>query len=69
MSQTADALSALYEATSERTLVAWQKAPDCGEIMQQAYYDPHKLALASGIQPPFPLPSPRCASSCDTGER
>jgi hypothetical protein len=54
MSQTADALSALYEATSERTLVAWQKAPDCGEIMQQAYYDPHKLALASGIQPPLP---------------
>lgn len=54
MSQTADALSALYEATSERTLVAWQKAPDCGEIMQQAYYDPHKLALASGIQPSLP---------------
>lgn len=54
MSQTADALSALYEATSERTLVAWQKVPDCGEILQQAYYDPHKLALASGIQPPLP---------------
>lgn len=53
MSQTADVLSALYEATSERTLVAWQKAPDCGEVMQQRYYDPHKLALASGIQPPI----------------
>lgn len=51
MSQTADALSALYEATSKRTLVAWQKTPDCGEVMQQGYYDPHKLALASGIQP------------------
>ncbi len=53
MSQMADALSALYEATSERSLVAWQKAPDCGAIMQQDYYDPHKLALASGIQPPL----------------
>lgn len=59
MSQMADALSALYEATSERTLVAWQKAPDCGEVMQQAYYDPHKLALASGIQP---VPSADIAS-------
>ena len=55
----ADALSALYEATSERTRVAWQKAPDCGEVMQQAYYDPHKLALASGIQP---VPSTDIAS-------
>ncbi|XWJ92423.1 hypothetical protein ACRARH_09720 [Phytobacter ursingii] len=54
MSQTDDSLSALYEATSERTLAAWQRAPDCGDIMLQGYYDPHKLALASGIQPPLP---------------
>lgn len=54
MSQTNDSLSALYEATSERTLAAWQKTPDCGDIMLQGYYDPHKLALASGIQPPLP---------------
>jgi hypothetical protein len=69
MSQTADALSALYEATSERTLVAWQKAPDCGEIMQQAYYDPHKLALASGIQPPSHCRRLAAPAACDTGER
>lgn len=59
MSQTDDSLSALYEATSERTLVAWQKATDCGEVMLQDYYDPHKLALASGIQP---VPSTDIAS-------
>lgn len=51
MNQTVDSLSALYEATSERTLAAWKTTPDCGELMQQDYYDPHKLALASGIQP------------------
>lgn len=46
-------LSALYEATSERTLAAWQQVPDCGEVMQNAHYDPHRLALATGIQPPL----------------
>lgn len=51
MTLSAAALSRLYTATSEKTLAAWQAAPDCGEPMRQAYYDPHKLALASGIQP------------------
>lgn len=59
MTRGIDALSALYEATSERTLAAWQRAPDCGDIMLQGYYDPHKLALASGIQP---VPSTDIAS-------
>jgi hypothetical protein len=54
MTWTAAALNALYEATSEKTLAAWQRAPDCGEERLQAYYDPHKLALASGIQPSMP---------------
>ncbi|VYU17743.1 hypothetical protein [Metakosakonia massiliensis] len=49
----AGSLSALYEATSERTLAAWQQVPDCGEVMQNAHYDPHRLALATGIQPPL----------------
>ncbi len=51
MTPSAAALRALYEATSEKTLAAWQTAPGCGEVRQQAYYDPHKLALASGLQP------------------
>ena len=43
-------LSALYEATSERTLAAWQQVPDCGEVMQNAHYDPLADCMpASGL--------------------
>ncbi|MGK9174541.1 hypothetical protein KXR87_15130 [Yokenella regensburgei] len=54
MTTTAELLSALYEATSEKTLAAWLTAPDCGAPMHQPYYDPHKLALATGFQPAMP---------------
>ncbi|EKY3116980.1 hypothetical protein SMY46_001391 [Cronobacter turicensis] len=43
-----------YRATNEKTLAMWAKHAGIGEIREENYYDPVKLALATGIQPPMP---------------
>ncbi|MCT4702875.1 hypothetical protein MUA02_13530 [Enterobacteriaceae bacterium H20N1] len=47
----ASELQQLYSTTSEKTLVRWEAHPGRGEVMQQAFYDPRKLAITSGIKP------------------
>lgn len=49
-------LQMLYSMTSEKTLTKWAMHPGRGEIMQQAFYDQHKLAITSGIKPPLTAP-------------
>ncbi len=49
-------LQMLYSMTSEKTLAKWAIHPDCGEVMQQVFYDQHKLAITSGIKPPLTAP-------------
>lgn len=47
-------LQNLYHAASEKTLAMWAKNAGIGEIKKESYYDPVKLALATGIQPAVP---------------
>lgn len=42
-------LQNLYHAASEKTLAMWAKNAGIGEIKKESYYDPLKLALATGI--------------------
>lgn len=44
-------LQNLYRSTNENTASIWAENAGTGEIKQGNYYDPVKLALASGIQP------------------
>ena len=41
----------IYRSTNARTLGMWEKIAGTGEIKKEHYYDPTKLALATGIQP------------------
>lgn len=45
-----------YSATNQNTLALWRENPAIGEIRKERYYDPDKLALATGIQPSLPEP-------------
>ncbi|WP_435927569.1 hypothetical protein [Dryocola sp. BD613] len=49
-------LQTLYSSTSEKTLAKWAMHPERGQIMQQAFYNQHKLAITSGIKPPLTEP-------------
>lgn len=49
-------LQNVYNATNQKTLSLWRENPGIGEIRTAHYYDPDKLALATGIQPPLPDP-------------
>lgn len=41
-----------YLSVNQRTLHIWREHPGIGDIRKEHYYDPVKLALATGIQPP-----------------
>lgn len=45
-------LQNMYRSANENTLAMWAKNAGIGEIREENYYDPVKLALATGIQPP-----------------
>lgn len=45
----------LYRSTNVNTIAMWKENAGVGEIREGNYYDPTKLALAAGIQPPLPL--------------
>lgn len=45
-------LQDMYLSANENTRVMWAKNAGIGEIKRGNYYDPVKLALAAGIQPP-----------------
>lgn len=51
-----DELQQLYARTSEKTLATWATQPGIGNIREQAFYDPNKLAITSGIQPALTEP-------------
>ncbi|AKE96983.1 hypothetical protein CWR40_001943 [Cronobacter sakazakii] len=48
-------LQEMYRAANEKTLAIWAKNAGIGEVRKENYYDPLKLALATGIQPPVPV--------------
>ncbi|ELY4511488.1 hypothetical protein SMZ78_002795 [Cronobacter dublinensis] len=41
-----------YRYANESTLATWTEHAGAGEIREERYYDPVKLALATGIKPP-----------------
>lgn len=41
-----------YRSANENTVAMWAKNAGIGEVREESYYDPAKLALATGIQPP-----------------
>lgn len=43
-----------YRSANENTLAIWQRNAGIGEVRKEDYYDPLKLALATGIQPHTP---------------
>jgi hypothetical protein len=46
-----DELQQLYGRTSEKTLANWATHVGIGRTRKEAFYEPHKLAITSGIQP------------------
>ncbi|WP_292986049.1 hypothetical protein [Pantoea sp.] len=48
-------LQNLYRSTNENTASIWAENAGIGDIKQGSYYDPVRLALASGIQPSISL--------------
>lgn len=52
-------LQNLYRSTNENTTAIWAKNAGVGDIKEGNYYDPVRLALASGIQPPVSLDASR----------
>ncbi|TNV22722.1 hypothetical protein FH968_01335 [Buttiauxella sp. B2] len=49
-------LEQLYACTSEKTLATWAMQPGIRRIREEAFYEPHKLAITSGIQPALTEP-------------
>lgn len=49
-------LHSKYQSTNEETLTIWRHNSGIGEVRKDNYYDPVKLALATGIQPHMPSP-------------
>jgi len=49
----------IYRSTNLNTLAIWKKNAGIGEIREDSYYDPVKLALATGIKPAMPSPVSR----------
>jgi hypothetical protein len=45
-------LESLYRSVNENTVAIWSENAGIGKIKQGNYYDPVRLALAAGIQPP-----------------
>lgn len=51
-----NALQQLYSTTSETTLARWAAHPNRGKVLEQGFYDRHKLAITSGIKPSLTQP-------------
>lgn len=47
-------LPKIYHSTNVSTITMWNENAGIGAIREENYYDPLKLALATGIQPPMP---------------
>ncbi len=45
----------VYRSTNVSTIATWKKNAGIGDVREESYYDPVKLALATGIQPPMTL--------------
>lgn len=43
-----------YHLTNQQTLAVWRENPTVGNIRKARYYDPTRLALATGIKPMLP---------------
>lgn len=52
---TAKTLQNIYRSANANTLAMWEDNAGIGEIRTEHDYDPVKLALATGIQPPIPF--------------
>lgn len=48
-------LQDIYDSTNISTRSAWKENAGTGAVRGENYYDPVKLALATGIQPPMPI--------------
>ncbi|PZL97751.1 hypothetical protein CKF43_03735 [Pantoea graminicola] len=46
-------LEEIYRSANEKTVATWAKNSGIGKVKEGHYYDPVKLALATGIQPPL----------------
>lgn len=44
-------LQTMYHSANEKTMAIWEKNAGIGDIREENYYDPVKIALAAGIQP------------------
>lgn len=49
-------LQQLYTQTSENTLAKWAIHPGVGRVREEAFYEPNKLAITSGMQPALTPP-------------
>ncbi|RVU72614.1 hypothetical protein [Pantoea dispersa] len=49
-------LQTRYRSANENTIALWAKNAGIGNIREENYYDPVKLALAAGIKPSVSLP-------------
>lgn len=45
----------IYRSTNSNTIGIWKDNPEIGAIREENYYDPVKLALATGIKPRVPF--------------
>ncbi len=45
-------LESLYRSVNENTFSIWSENAGVGAVKEGNYYDPVRLALAAGIQPP-----------------
>lgn len=52
---TSISLQNMYRSVNENTVAIWAKNAGIGETKEGSYYDPVKLALATGIQPSVPF--------------
>ena len=46
-------LQDVYRSTNASTIAMWKENAGIGDVREDNYYDPVKLALATGIQPPM----------------
>lgn len=46
-------LQNVYRSTNASTIAMWKENAGIGDVREDNYYDPVKLALATGIQPPM----------------
>jgi len=59
---TSMSLQNLYRSANDNTAAIWAENAGIGNVKEENYYDPVRLALASGIQPPVSLAAARLIS-------